>query len=266
MCVRERVPPGGRCKAAAGTVAWKWVCKCCNALATNSSKLLELLRTPCGDGEGSWEQQVHATQLQGLRVECVRCGTSWQRYVHLAAQKCPVRRRMQAGAEVQAGTAIYAAWYRTIRAMHRFGSVQRQQTVGDAVAAEPAEIVIDEAPVRALLRPFRAHRIARTADVEFCLRCFAKAPRFRVADWRAGCCDGDVPIGSCPKHILATVYLTGLGAEVPQARQDRYQALRVAARVWQHSVAAKFLRPPKRRVGTRQPPPLDPAARIRSRL
>jgi hypothetical protein len=45
------------------------------------------------------------------------------------------------------------------------------------------------------LRPFRSHACVTAAQVEFCMRCMSKAPRFQAAAWRTDCCDGDTPVG-----------------------------------------------------------------------
>jgi hypothetical protein len=89
---------------------------------------------------------------------------------------------VQQGAEIQEGTAVHAAWYKTTKAMHRSnGGPWRLQEVG-AAAVEPAVMV--QPPLQVVqLRPFRAHAITRTAAVEFCIRCFAKAPG---TSWRSG--------------------------------------------------------------------------------
>ena len=195
------VAPNGWCKAAAGTVAWKWACRRCGTVANNSTKLLAVLRTACGGAEGVWEQRKHNPEVHELRVQCTRCGTSRQRHVQLGSQRCPVRCLTRQAAEVPAGTAVYAAWHTAINAMHHRSKPAAEvgeppvlavagagdAGAGDVVAAMPCQ-----------LRPFRAHSLSRTAGCEFCLRCYAKAPRYRVAEWRAGCCDGDAPMGAAP--------------------------------------------------------------------
>ena len=55
------------------------------------------------------------------------------------------------------------------------------------------------------LRPFRSHACVTAAQVEFCMRCMSKAPRFQAAAWRTECCDGDTPVGGVPKHILTAI-------------------------------------------------------------
>ena len=70
--------------------------------------------------------------------------------------------------------------------------------------------------------------------------CFAKAPRYKVAEWRAGCCDGDAPIGATPKHLLAAVHLQGsqAGGQEGQAgtSRTRLAQLQAAAKEWQRSL------------------------------
>ncbi len=43
------IPQMGFAKSAAGTLQWRWSCRRCGQLILNSSKLFELLRTPCGE-------------------------------------------------------------------------------------------------------------------------------------------------------------------------------------------------------------------------
>ena len=119
------------------------------------------------------------------------------------------------GAEDPAGTEMYAAWHRTVRAMHAFAR--------EAGAAEPAAPLAAEAAVAAMadehlvaepavprpfvLRPFRSHVMAKCAAVEFCMQCCTQIPRHSANRWKAGCCDGRTPIGACPRYILAAVSL-----------------------------------------------------------
>ena len=269
--------PGGPfewTKKAAGTIMCKWSCNSCGMKAGNSSRLLEVLRKPCGAlaAHCSWDKVNHDTEVVADRVICRRCGTTRQRYVDLSGQACPVRRCMRAGAEVPDGTAVYGAWVCTLQAMHAHAkAVQRPAGEAAAAAVEPAaaEAPADGAaaaertgdgdggggpppvPVSLRLRPFREHACVVAGRVEFCMRCACKAPRFRTAEWRASCCDGDAPIGGVPKHILAAI-----AADCPQwpVRQaQRVLQLVEAARAHGRSVAAMSLRRPKRRqAGGRQ--------------
>ena len=56
-----------------------------DTMATNSTKLLAVLCTACGDEECIWVQRNHAPEVHELRVQCTRCGTSWQRHVQLGS-------------------------------------------------------------------------------------------------------------------------------------------------------------------------------------
>ena len=266
MPAQGPIPPGGFRKGAAGSALWHWSCSRCSAAAGNTSRLLELLRTGCGEHEGAWEQRRHITVVQGQRVVCTRCGTSRQRYVHLAGQICPSRCLVRQGLEVPEGSSVYAAWLQASRRMHRHGSLGQQVAgqpgVQPVVAAAEAAVLVPAPAMQ--LRPYLAHRLINVGACELCIRCFAKAPRYRVGEWRTGCCDGDSPVGACPKHVLAAVHVQGAGGQGGQAG-SRLLELQTAAKDWHRSLSAKTLRPPKRRAGPRQPPPLDPAARIRSR-
>ena len=90
--------PGGPfewTKKATGTIMCKWSCNSCGMKAGNSSRLLEVLRKPCGAlaAHCSWDKVNHDTEVVADRVICRRCGTTRQRYVDLSGQACPVRRR-----------------------------------------------------------------------------------------------------------------------------------------------------------------------------
>ena len=268
--VAEHGPGGplGWTKTAAGTLQCKWACSACGKKAGNSSRLLEVLRQPCGEpaGQCTWEKVNHITEIVSDRVACTRCGTTRQRYVHLSGQACPVRQCRRAAAEVPEGTAIYGTWIRTIQAMHAHQrAVQEPGGAAAAAAAAPAAaagpagggaaaVLVAEGdggdgpppmPVPLVLRPFRSHVCVSSAQVEFCMRCMSKAPRYRVAAWRAECCDGDAPVAGVPKHILAAI-----AADRPQwpARHaDRGFLLVEAASAHGRSVASMALRRPKRR-------------------
>ena len=112
--------PAGWARNAAGTLVCKWACTRCGKTAANSSRLMELLRKPCGElaAHCSWNKENHDTEVVVDRVACERCGTTRQKYVHLCDQACPVRQCSRAGAEVPEGTAVYEAWVRTVQAMH----------------------------------------------------------------------------------------------------------------------------------------------------
>ena len=259
--------PGGWCKSAAGTVAWKWSCRRCGITATNSTRLLAVLRTACGEAECHWEQRNHTPEVEELRVRCTRCDTTRQRHVQLGSQKCPVRVMTRQAADVPAGTAVYAAWLAVTKAMHR-RSRPETEPGGDPVplaAAEPAVAAAAGSGQLLQLRPFRAHAFVCAAGCEFCIRCFARAPRFRVSEWRAGCCDGDTPVGAAPKHLLAALHLhSQAGGQVGQAG-TRLSFLQTAAKEWQRSLAGKSLRPPKRRGGPGHSPQADRARRSHGR-
>jgi hypothetical protein len=208
------VGPAGWPRSAAGALLCRWSCATCGKAATNSSRLFELLRSPCG-APGEWRQLRHSVVVADGKAICTRCGTTRQQHVQLGSQKCPVRVHFQGGAEVPAATAVYAAWQRTVSAMHActkaaaFGlgapvSAADAPAEARAAAAEP-EAVIELAPRRVTLRPFRSHACFKVAEVEACMMCFMRAPRYRIPAWRAECCDGRAPIGACPKHILAAI-------------------------------------------------------------
>ena len=155
----------------------------------------------------------HDTELAADRVVCKRCGTTRQKYVHLGDQACPVRQCSRAWAEVPEGTAAYAAWVRTLQAMHSHQRAVQEQR-GDAaagVAVGPAAVPLERAaaaeglaedaaaavavlagdadggegqppaPRSLNLRPFRSHVCVVSAQVEFCMRCMTKTPRFKAA-------------------------------------------------------------------------------------
>ena len=266
--------PGGPLeweKSAAGTIVCRWSCSSCGMKAGNSSRLLEVLRKPCGAlaAHCSWDKVNHDTEVVADRVICRRCGTTRQRYVDLSGQACPVRLCMRAGAEVPDGTAVYAAWVRTLQAMHAHAKAVPRAT-GEAAAAA-VEPVAAEAPaggaaaaedgdggggphpvpVSLRLRPFRDHACVVAGPVEFCMRCACKAPRIRTTEWRTSCCDGDTPIGGVPKHVLSAI-----AADCPMwpvRLAARGIQLAEAARAHVRSFAAMSLRRPKRRqVGLRQ--------------
>jgi hypothetical protein len=251
------IPPAGFTKSAAGALCWKWRCGRCGLLAHNSSKLLELLRTPCGE-QGEWRQLLHDPVADAARVSCRRCGTTRQRHVPLGLQRCPVRALWRDGGEVAAGTAAYAAWTAAIKAMHGRAAQPPPPLLCEAALLQPPVPATAAGPAgpereepelvpRALtLRPFRSHVAICSAEVEFCMLCFSRAPRFRTAAWRAECCDGTAPVGAAPKHILAAVAVAG--GTWPVRHSARGADLKVAAKAWQFSHASKALRPPKRRV------------------
>ena len=248
-------------RSTAGALSCKWSCGACSKTATNSSRLFELLRTPCGEMPGEWRQLMHAAAVQGDKVACTRCGTTTQPHIQLQLQKCPVRGFFRGGAEDPAGAELYAAWHRTVRAMR--AHTKLQEAAGQAVplaaaVAEPAvalgmapaaEMPTDEPaarPRQLALRPFRSHVIAKCAAVEFCMQCCMQTPRHLANQWKAGCCDGRAPIGACPRYILASVSLCP--ASWPRGHEGRGHELVVAARALRSSLAAKALRPPKRRM------------------
>ena len=248
------VGPAGWQRSAAGTLLCCWSCVTCGKAANNSSRLFELLRSPCGV-LGEWRQLRHSVVRADGKTSCSRCGTARQQHVQLETQRCPVRAHFQGGIEVPAATAVYAAWQRTVSAMHActraaaFGlgaapSAEDAPAEARAPGAEP-EAVTELAPRRATLRPFRSHACFTVAEVEACMKCFMRAPRYRISAWRAGCCDGNAPIGACPKHILAAVMTSA--TVWPVGHEARGRDLSAAAKAFGSTLAAKALRPPKRR-------------------
>ena len=201
---------------------------------------------------------MHNTVQENLSVRCSRCGTTRQRHVALAMQKCPVRTCWQEQAEKCEGTAVYAVWVAGLKAMHGVGGRGIQQpavaaadaatvhavAVGPQAAAERSEPAL--APRAVCLRPYRAHVVVKVGEAELCMLCFSRAQRYKVAAWRDGCCDGAAPLESCPKHLLC-VFAT-CPILWPPRREERGAAILVYARQCRDSHALQALRPPKRRV------------------
>ncbi len=145
--------------------------------------------------------------------------------------------------EVAAGTAIHAAWAAAVKARHNRG-VQLEPSSAAAAGVSRLEPAL--VPRCVALRPFRSHVVVRAAEVEFCMACFCRAPRYHTAVWRAECCDGASPIAACPRHIPAAVVM---GSYSWLARHtDRGVELKAAAMVWQSSQVFRALRPPQRRL------------------
>ena len=122
---------------------------------------------------------MHAAAVQGDKVVCTRCSTTRQPHIQLQLQKCPVRGCFRGGAEDPAATGVYAAWQRTVRAMHAFAKAatavpEKTVLAADAGPAE-AQAMGDTAklpevdpgavPAPLVLRPCRSHAVAKVAEV-----------------------------------------------------------------------------------------------------
>ena len=259
------LPRWGWHKTAAGAPQCRWSCGKCGRGAMNSSRMLELLRTPCGDqAVGRWTAAQHKAQARGDRVECTICVTTRQRHIALEKQRCPVRVWAEAGGEADVeipdGTSVHAAWSRTLQAMHRAaknpaGGAGRQEAVGaPADDTELAEPVCEPCT----LQPFRSHRIVVSGSMAWCMACYSKQPRFRRNVWKTSSCKGQQPVAHCPKHVLATL---GQHPTVwPEGKAERGRALGAAAELLRRSAASKALRPPKRRVAFPVTLPAPPVA------
>ena len=185
-------------------------------------------------------------------MQCGRCGTVRQKTVQLGLQACPVRAFFRAGAEQQDVKAVYAAWHRCVRTMHSHCKATVPAAPAAAVPGEQLDLeaaLVPVVPRAALLRPFRSHVCVRAGEAEFCMLCFTKAPRYRVAAWRQECCDGAAPIGSCPKHFLAAASVCRVSW--PPRHEGRGASIDAAAKAWQDGHVLRQLRPPKRRVPAR---------------
>ena len=157
-------------KSTAGALNCKWSCGECSKTATNSSRLFELLRTPCGEQPGEWRQLMHAAAVQGDKVVCTRCSTTRQPHIQLQLQKCPVRGFFRE-LEDPAASGVYAAWHQTVRAMHAFAKAatavpEETLVAADAgpaeaqaggAAAELPEVEPGAVPVPLARRPFGSH-------------------------------------------------------------------------------------------------------------
>ena len=147
----------------------------------------------------------HEATIVHDKMQRSRCGVERQKCVQLSLQSCLVRAFFLAGEEVPAATAVYAAWHRCVKAMHACtkasGRLQADAAAAVPLAVAPAVGAVVQEPVlephAVVLRPFRSHVCVRSGEAEFCMLCFARAPRYRVAAWRQDCCDGAAPVGSC---------------------------------------------------------------------
>ena len=154
------------------------------------------------------------------------------------------------------GTAASGLCTATARPRYRQHRRLARPPAADAAAAVPGEqleqleqALVPVVPRAALLRPFRSHVCVRAGEAEFCMLCFTKAPRYRVAAWRQECCDGAAPIGSCPKHFLAATIVCRVSW--PPRHEGRCASIDAAAKAWQDGHVLRQLRPPKRRVPAR---------------
>jgi len=242
-------------KNAGGSLAWRWKCACCGKTADNTSRLFEVLRKPCGqpdEGAGQWRKMPHEVALVNGKVRCNRCGTERDNHVQLGRQGCPVQVLYRSGAPVREATAVYAAWHRCVRVMHAMSS-----TGGAAVQEAPAAVTTGApAPVPpqglpappqarpgAVLRQFRSHAVVKAGTTEFCMLCFVKAPRYKVAEWRSGCCDGAAPVAGCPKHVLMAAVVSAV--DWPAKYAERGAAIQAAGEAWQEGKAGLALQPPR---------------------
>ena len=196
----------------------------------------------------------HAVGLVNGKNKCSRCGTERDKRVQLSDQECPVWVLSRADAEVQEGTAVYAAWHRCVRAMRAARGVQSEvgegrPEVAPAAAAAPVALGDGLEPPRAQpgiqLRAFRSHALVKAGACEFCMLCFTKAPRYRVAEWRSTCCDGAAPVGGCPKHMLMAAVTAGVAW--PARYAERGTEIAAAGAAWRDSKAGLALQPPRRR-------------------
>lgn len=112
----------------------------------------------------------------------------------------------------------------TIRCMHgrcrQATAVQQPQLV----TADVGRVEQSDARVPTL-RLFRSHEVVRMAEVEFCILCFCRAPRFHTERWRTGCCNGSVlrrlgPGGCLPK-VPTRGHLEFPTKEWPEVRRSR---------------------------------------------
>jgi ferredoxin len=146
------VGPAGWERSAAGALNCRWSCEACGKAAGNSSRLFELLRTPCGE-QGEWRQMKHEATIVHDKMQCSRCGVERQKCVQLSLQSCPVRAFFQAGEEVPAATAVYAAWHRCVKAMHACtkasGRLQADAAAAVPLAVAPAVGAVAGARARA---------------------------------------------------------------------------------------------------------------------
>jgi len=95
------------------------------------------------------------------------------------------------------------------------------------------------------LRQFRSHAVVKAGTIEFCMLCFVKAPRYKVAEWRSGCCDGAAPVAGCPKHVLMAAVVSAV--DWPAKYAERGAAIQAAGEAWREGKAGLVLQPPRSR-------------------
>ena len=211
------VGPAGWERSAAGALNCRWSCEACGKAAGNSSRLFELLRTPCGE-QGEWRQMKHEATIVHDKMQCSRCGVERQKCVQLSLQSCPVRAFFQAGEEVPAATAVYAAWHRCVKAMHACtkasGRLQADAAaaVPLAVAPDVGAVVQDPCLCRMLWFSARSGRTSVCGPARRSSACCV-SPRPLATEWPLG---GRIAATGRPRFGAALSISSPLSAEGPR--------------------------------------------------
>ncbi len=149
-------PAGGTVAPKNGRLPWSWVCTRCECRASDSSRVLEVLRRPCGQLAVRMERAAHEWS-DGFLPCCGRCGLicSNGRLGTAKDQLCPVPRCTLEGQPWRVGD---ASLRREIGRLHAFRKwceeIPALGVEDDAAAPEAAQGLPQRPPPdRRWLRP-----------------------------------------------------------------------------------------------------------------
>lgn len=241
-------PAAGTVPAKNGRLPWSWVCSRCGGKASDSSRVLEVLRKPCGNPGVKIERDKHVWS-DAAEPTCSRCGLVCGngRLGTARDQYCPV----------PSGTLNNEAWpageaslRREVGRLHAFRKwceqVQVQDIAGDGEASlgpqgggehalgrlslhregsPPGEGAMPTAPAAPpFLAPARFHLCTKLGRYWFCLQCFDK-PTGSLADFQKARCAGAKPAQEVPPSLKRLAVLWGPWATFGSTAAARLQQL-----------------------------------------
>ncbi len=218
-------PAAGTVEAKNGRLPGCWVCSKCGAKASDSSRVLEVLRKPCGQVVASMERAKHEWS-DSAEPRCGRCGLICTngRLCTAREQFCPVPRCTLAGQPWPEGEASmrreigrlqgFRKWCEFVQDPGEPVGVwpvpggQLGQPPGQECPLPPQAEPLRQEPSMALLAPVRFHLSTKLGRYWFCLHCFEK-PGASLVTFQKARCAGVRPAHEVPLALKRLAVLWG---------------------------------------------------------
>ena len=219
-------PIPGSCQPKDGRLVWPWVCRTCNARASDTSRASAVARKPCGLQAWDTSKEVHEVVQLGVdSYGCSRCGRTGDSAHRKTFEEsmCTVPRVSRAGVVWAEGAQAVASLLGRVAAFRRWAEPDpglRDADVQMPQAASQPLVVAGSAgssgpaagPFGGFLVGYRSHLCVVVSRKTVCCACFQVAQGGYLEVFRNSQCQGAVPVERVPPFLRDGIRRLGVEA------------------------------------------------------